>query len=174
MYINKKDYTGESARMGQTAEDLFENWLKEHQRKYRKATLSEQYKHIDFIINSEKLNKDIKIDVKASKKVNRNDTSTNNDILWVEFKNVQGKNGWLYGENDYIAFHKSDENCFYLVETQELAKVCENICNQGITLYSKDALYHRYTRKGRKDELSMIYFDDLKKCNYTIIKLGEN
>lgn len=98
MYINKKDYTGESARMGQTAEDLFENWLKEHQRKYRKATLSEQYKHIDFIINSEKLNKDIKIDVKASKKVNRNDTSTNNDILWVEFKNVQGKNGWLYGE----------------------------------------------------------------------------
>lgn len=69
MYINKKDYTGESARMGQTAEDLFENWLKLNNRKYRKATLSEQFKHIDFIVNSDKLKKEIKIDVKASKKL---------------------------------------------------------------------------------------------------------
>lgn len=174
MYINKKDYTGESARMGQTAEDLFENWLKLNNRKYRKATLSEQFKHIDFIVNSDKLKKEIKIDVKVSKKVNRKDEAENTNFLWVEFKNVQGKNGWLYGENDFIAFHKIDENCFYLVETKELAKLCEKICNQGNALYSKDALYHRYTRNGRKDELSMIYFDDIKKCNYSIIKLGEN
>lgn len=93
MYINKKDYTGESARMGQTAEDLFENWLKLNNRKYRKATLSEQFKHIDFIVNSDKLKKEIKIDVKASKKVNRKDEAENTNFLWVEFKNVQGKNG---------------------------------------------------------------------------------
>ena len=91
MYINKKDYTGESACMGQTAEDLFENWLKLNNRKYRKATLSEQFKHIDFIVNSDKLKKEIKIDVKASKKVNRKDEAENTNFLWVEFKNVQGK-----------------------------------------------------------------------------------
>ena len=173
MYVNRHDRDGSSAIMGQTAEDLFEGWLKQEKRTYRKATLPEQYKHIDFVVVSEKLNKEVTIDVKASKKVSRRDENINTDILWVEFKNVKGNAGWLYGNNDFTAFHKVDENAFYLVKTADLAKLCENLCNQGIVTTSSDALYHRYTRAGRKDELSMIKFEDLKKCNVFIIRLGE-
>lgn len=170
MYVNSKDFTAKAAINGQKAEDIFENWLIKTNRKYRKATFSEQCKHIDFIIHSKKVNKEVKIDVKALKRINRKDNEQNSNYIWVEFKNVQGRNGWLYGDNDYIAFQNND-NSFSLVETDKLANMCENKCNNGITTKSTDVLYKRYTRKGRKDELSMIKFEDLKECGYITIKI---
>ena len=76
----------------------------------------------------------------------------------------------MYGENDYLAFYKEDEKSFYIVEAKEFAKLCEKLCNKGIVYSSKEALYHKYTRRGRKDVISMIHFDDIKKCKHSIIK----
>lgn len=172
LYINKNDQLGESASIGKTAEDLFEEWLKKEHRKYRPATLEEQYQHIDFVVYSDKLNKPVKLDIKGTKKKSRMDSSTNAQYIWVEFKNVRGDDGWLYGKSDYIVFHNRDKNCFHLVDRKELATLCEKICDNKTVNNPKEAVYHKYTREGRKDVLSLIYIDDILKCDHTIsIKL---
>lgn len=51
--------------------------------------------HWDVMING------VKIDVKAIKKENEN-------IHFIEFKNVLGKKGWLYGDADGFAFETKD------------------------------------------------------------------
>jgi hypothetical protein len=171
MYINHFDTNGSCAEIGYSAEDMFEQWLIQHNRVYRKATLEEQYQHIDFVIEHPETKEIVTVDIKAPKKRNRHDVNTSQDILWVEFVNVIGKDGWLYGNNKYVVFYKSDENCFYSVLTKELANLCENICNQGIAYNSYDALYKKYTRKGRQDVISMIYFSDIFKCE-SVARIG--
>ena len=166
MYVNQYDRTGECGIRGQAVEDMFESWLIANGKNYRKASLEEQFAHIDFVIWSEPQQKEITVDLKAPKKVSRGNSWTQDEFIWVEFKNVQGLNGWLYGKNDYLVFYKKDEDLFYCVKTSDLAKLCEIICCKGRTENSKDALYKRYTRKGRYDELSLIKFEDLKKIEH--------
>jgi hypothetical protein len=168
MYINNKDQLGESSFIGKKAEESFEDWLKDNNREYRPATTQEQYDHIDFVVF--KLNKSVNIEVKATKKKSRMDSHQNSQYIWIEFKNVRGDNGWLYGKADYIAFYKKDENSFYIIDRKELVKLCESICDDTKVTNPKEALYHKYTREGRKDVLSLIYFDDILKCNYKILK----
>ena len=168
MYINQFDTDAQCAKTGKSAEDLFELFLKKAKKKYRPANLAEQYKHIDFVVYGKK---EIKIDVKGPKKVNRSHSNTNDDFIWVEFKNVRGDAGWLYGENDLVAFYREIDTSFYVVKTSELAELCEQLCDNKVVYYSSDALYHRYTRAGRKDVLSMIKFEDLFKIRYNKIKI---
>jgi len=170
MYINEKDQLGESAFVGKKAEDLFEDWLKKNNRKYRPATIEEQYQHIDFVVYHPKLHKDINVDVKASKKRSRMDSDLNSNYIWVEFNNVHGDKGWLYGKANYIVFHNQEEDQFYAVDRKELAQLCEKICDNKKVNNPKEALYHKYTREGRKDILSLIYFDDILDCKHTILK----
>lgn len=167
MYVNKFDKNGVCAVRGKLAEDKFEQWLILNNRKYRRATKQEQYKHIDFIVeNPEHI---VTIDVKAPKKVSRNG-DVDEEIIWVEFKNVQGNAGWLYGGNEFVAFYTQTEDSFYVIKTAELALLCESLCNQGYTDKANDALYKRYTREGRKDEISMIKFSDLMKAEFWRLK----
>ena len=170
MYINKFDTTSECATRGKSAEDLFELFLQRTNKKYRPATLIEQYKHIDFVVF---INREITIDVKGPKKISRSQSTLNDDFIWVEFINVRGDKGWLYGQNDLIAFYRASNNSFYVVRTQDLAKLCENICDDRKVFYSSDALYHRYTRAGRKDVISMIKFEDLLKIYYIKISMDK-
>ena len=148
MYINQFDTTAECALIGKSAEDLFEMFLKKANKKYRPANLVEQYNHIDFVVFCKEV---LKVDVKGPKKINRSDKSKNDDFIWVEFKNVRGDNGWLYGKNDLIAFYRESDSSFYIVKTKDLAQLCESICDKKRVYYSNEALYHRYTRAGRKD-----------------------
>lgn len=168
MYVNRFDKTAKCAEIGKSAEDLFELFLKKSQKNYRPSTIEEQYKHIDFIIYGKK---EIKVDVKGPKKVSRYDTDPNSDLIWVEFKNVMGNAGWLYGENDLIAFYRESDSSFYVVKTPQLAQLCEKLCDNQIVQYASQALYHKYTRSGRKDVLSMIKFNDILTIPYSKIKV---
>ena len=47
------------------------------------------------------------------------------DEIWVEFKNVRGNPGWLYGGAAIIAFDMPEEGGFSIVDRQELAFFCE-------------------------------------------------
>ena len=47
------------------------------------------------------------------------------DEIWVEFKNVRGNPGWLYGGATIIAFDMPEEGGFSIVDRQELALFCE-------------------------------------------------
>lgn len=174
MYINQFDTTGQCAVRGKEAEDIFERWLIEQGREYRRATKEEQYEHVDFIVKNPLTDEYTTIDVKAPKSICRGD-GINNQILWVEFKNVRGEEGWLYGKNGYVAFYHpfhipnshshyfgSDyTNFFIVVKTDEFADLCEKLCNKDSTNDPKDAFYKRYTRAGRKDEISIITMQDV-------------
>ena len=90
MYVNQYDRTGECGIRGQAVEDMFESWLIANGKNYRKASLEEQFAHIDFVIWSEPQQKEITVDLKAPKKVSRGNSWTQDEFIWVEFKNVQG------------------------------------------------------------------------------------
>ena len=62
----------------------------------------------------------VKVDVKALKRTNRNDNDVDENIHWVEIRNVRGKKGWLYGDSGLIAFETKDY--FVFVGWQSVGK----------------------------------------------------
>ncbi len=81
----------------------------------------------------------------------------------IEFKNVNGHKGWLYGNADFIAFDYNDH--FLCVARHELVELAERLCNldDQVDHFSK-ALYKSYGRHqwGRKDQISLIKLEDIK------------
>lgn len=111
--------------------------------------------------------KEVKIDVKSMKKINRNDTVFNENFHWVELKNVRGDDGWLYGDSDLIAFEI--EEYFILVGTLRLKKFIEKkVKDKEIT--NTKTLYTKYQRKGREDVIVLAKTIDLIILSYDIIK----
>ena len=167
MYINQFDKSKQGGMAGSIAETKFESLLLEKHLFFRRATLEEQYKHIDFVVLHPRTLKPNMVDVKSTKKVSRDEAITNSDILWVEIVNVQGYRGWLYGCSDYVALYNQSEQIFYIVSTKDLCNLCNNLCVNGYASGPYDALYKLYTREGRKDVISMIKFSDLSNIPYT-------
>ena len=109
---------------------------------------------------------DIKFDVKGLKKISRTDESVNENIHWLEIKNVNGDLGWVYGQADYFVFET--HKYWILVAKEELQTfIKENIIKE----YSKTpTIYNLYTREGRKDVLTLIPTLDLCAISSRIIK----
>lgn len=147
---------------GKRVEDMFENALSIRGKFFRRASKEEQFKHIDFFVLNPLNNNCASIDVKSTKKIKRSDNHSNSEYIWVEFKNVQGNDGWLYGSADYVAFYVESANSFFIVMNNDLREKCENLCKEGIAYNSEDALYKHYTRIGRKDDISLIKLIDIK------------
>ena len=159
MYINKYDKHGECSKNGNNAEQSFVKILKDKNCFERKATKQEQFDHIDYF--AKKNGTRISFDVKARKKNSRNDSDVDDNLVWVEFKNVSGKNGWLYGKSTCIAFER--EHDFVIVKRSLLLNFCENKVEKNKVSFSRDALYKQYTRDGRKDLLSIVKMQDIMK-----------
>ena len=140
---------------------MFAKLLNKRTTDVRAADLKEQFSHVDYFSDFGK------IDVKARKRVARSDDNTQDDLVWLEFKNVQGKLGWLYGEADWIAFERNDD--FVLVRRHDLAIMAEKLCAVGDRVaVGKDALYKGYQRSGRKDLLSIVKMSDVLKLYHQL------
>ena len=116
-YINEYDRDGECAERGTTTEKLFLSVLKRkdpkaHFGNHQEDTLNK----ID--IESPKYGS---YDVKGRKKVSRG-RKIQDDYIWIEFQNVTGHRGWLYGDADFIAFER--ESDFVVIPRKILIKVC--------------------------------------------------
>jgi len=148
------DWIGsESWKGGQEAEDAFGDALKVKYPLARRATLQEQYKHIDWVCLAGS------IDVKALKSKRRG-TAKDEDTIWVEFKNNVGKPGWLYGEQDFVAFEGLQD--YIIVRTGLLRRLAEKLCNTTELVDSpREALYKGYSRRNRDDLISIIKRSDL-------------
>lgn len=108
--------------------------------------------HIDIITP------DFTVDVKGMKKINRDDITVTPDIHWVEFRNVNGDVGWIYGKASYIAFERVDD--YLLVDREVLLQFCkEKITDRKIK--NKKQIYKLYSRPGRQDVISLILTKDL-------------
>ncbi len=84
------------------------------------------------------------------------------DEIWVEFKNVRGDDGWLYGGATIIAFDMPEEGGFSIVDRDELAFFCEKHVRNEKVDNKKDAYLKRYTRRDRQDVISILKLHDLK------------
>jgi len=158
-YRNKYDTTGEASNMGGTAEVQFKEIAEKLGNQVTKSSFREQINHIDFHILNQKGEK-YTVDVKSRKKIKRKDNNVDDEVIWIEFKNVQGKNGWVYGAANFIAFEREDS--FLIVSRPALAKLCEKIVDlKQINVNVKYPLYTGYQRYGRNDLLSLIKIEDI-------------
>jgi len=158
-YKNRYDKTGESFESGDKAESSFEIAIRKAGLSCEKTSFQEEIRHIDFWVEGAKIPR-MAVDVKSRKKVKRADDKFNDEVVWIEFANVQGKRGWLYGASDIIAFER--ESDFLLVDRKLLARLCEKLCDLSrLNVDVKMPLYTGYQRKGRKDVLSLIKMKDI-------------
>ena len=105
--------------------------------------------HVDFWWDSPRKGR-IGIDVKGIKKNSRSDNTCDDTIHWLELTNVQGKNGWLYGKAEYIAFRTFTKIVFVKRE-KLLSFALESIKDKPIVDYNPNDCYVPYRRKGRLD-----------------------
>ena len=148
---------------GQKIEKSFAPLLRKRDPKYRKANREEQFRHIDYFTSFGT------IDVKAKKKINRSDSSEQDQLVWVEFKNVQGRDGWLRGQTDIIAFERDED--FILIKRNYLLGMCQVKCDFSKRVTnSREALYKGYQREGRKDLISIVKMSDILNMPHQIWK----
>ena len=118
--------------------------------------------HIDFYVK--RPNDIISVDVKGNNFA---------QYIWVEFKNVKGDKGWLFGGADYIAFDMIKMNFFVVVKRSELERLCRTIVKMEF-VPKHEALHKLYNREGRMDAITRITLDDLTNLkSFTILKYAE-
>lgn len=168
-YRSRYDTNGEASALGASAEASFYQAAKSVGWHIEDAPKQDQFKHIDYYVETTNGSK-ISFEVKSRKKIKRSDNNLNDEYLWIEFKNVQGNRGWLYGKADCIAFER--ENDFLIVNRKSLARLCEKLCD--LTKINTDVslpLYTGYQRKGRNDLVSLIKISDiLNQIKYSLLK----
>lgn len=173
MYVNEKD-SNNSAVIGQRGEDLFVKLIKSQTTlDVIKANYTQQVKeHWDFCLSGGTY--PITVDVKAMKRTNRWTGEPQDEVVWVEFRNISGNDGWIYKNADCFAFECKDG--FIVVGRKDLAKKCEKLVGfkkDEITLdkaKSKIEMYKLYTRKDRKDILTTITKQDLLDMKHTRLR----
>ena len=117
----------------------------------KKSTVKEDiFAHIDYWVK--RRDKWYGVDVKGNR---------HPKTIWVEFKNVRGKEGWLNGEAEFIAFDIAEEGGFCVVRREELKEWC--VINVDSEFVTKDNAYRKlYQRSERQDVLTKIYLTDLQ------------
>ena len=164
---NKYDKTGECLQTGLGAEQLFDQIAESKSLEIKNAKRRENMqKHIDKYVTD-----DVgtwSVDIKARKKTRRSDDNAQDDWIWIEFQNVRGNTGWLYGEADCIAFETQDN--FVIVKKDSLIEYVEGAVDMGKSVkYSGEAKYKTYRRAGRNDLLTMVELSEIKNnCEHSI------
>jgi hypothetical protein len=160
-YRNKFDRTGRASKLGADAEISFKKSIDGFFGSDIKLTGAHngQFDHIDFHCNMS-----MDVDVKSIR---------DPETLWVEFKNVQGNAGWLYGKATHFAFEKKEG--FMIVSKGDLIQLVDSLVDKDTHVNSpKACMYKMYSRKkyGRDDLLSKIHPDDLYKIPYILVGKG--
>ena len=123
------------------------------------SAASNMREHIDFILAMDDEPDKIAIDVKARKKVSRSSNEYDDENVWIEFNNVRGNLGWLYGKADKIAFERAFD--FVLVDRESLREYCEATVSPVLGKSTEEAIYKSFQRKGRKDIISRVPMKDI-------------
>jgi hypothetical protein len=126
----------------------------------KSSDTEDMYDHIDFwhVRDGERFG----VDIKGNKLPNE---------LWIEFQNVNGDPGWLYGKAKWIAFEIPEISGFAMVERQHLKAWAEfNIDIEDKVenpMYAYKKVYTRsawsaYDGKPQRDLISKITLHDLR------------
>lgn len=114
------------------------------------------HQHTDYIVDGET------VDLKALKE------SARDGLVLLEFKNVNGKSGWCNPEGTptWIAF---DFGGFFLhAKNIDLYNLAQEKCDFDTSVSRfNQCLYKAYTRRNRKDLMSMVKLQDvLNNCEH--------
>lgn len=89
--------------------------------------------------------------------------------IWIEFKNVRGEKGSLQGKADFMAFELAEAGGFIMVLRKELLSWAEENVKKTF-VGKKEATRKLYTREGREDVISRIWWSDLQQLpSYSVI-----
>ena len=99
----------------------------------------------------------VRYDVKMIKRELRGGEYDEN-IHWVEIKNVHGNRGWLYGDADFFSFEV--DSYWVIVAKETLQEFIKEKCHrkQGC---DTPQLYQLYQRTSRKDIITLVKTIDL-------------
>lgn len=159
MIQNSRDIYGKAFEIGKQAEDNFVPTMEAKGWKVTKSSPQEDMReHWDFLL--EKNDTKIKVEVKSEKRINRGDSETQNEWIWIEMQNVRGDIGWLYGKADYLAFQFG--NKYNFIQRETLVSIVESLIKSEYVTQAIYAKYKLYRRRGRNDLLTMINFNDIK------------
>lgn len=144
----RHEWQGSKAwKRGHKVENEFAKLLEFRDPNFKRANLKEQRQHFDFITFFGT------IDVKSKNAWDEN-------LVWLEIKNVIGGTGWLCGQTDLIAFERDEY--FLLVKRRRLLELVYEKCDLTKTVTDKlRALYKCYSRAGRKDLLTLVRWEDV-------------
>ena len=159
--FDKKD----SLELGKKAEELFIEIARKSGWQVSDSSKDENInEHWDFRIVKDEL--DFRVEVKAAKRIHRNDRGVQFEYTWVEIHGVRPKDtGWLFGKADLITFEK--ETSFIFIKRLDLLAVV----NKKVNLVAKvsdprDALYKIYMREKRKDKLTLLPSNDIEEIKF--------
>jgi hypothetical protein len=152
---NRFDYK-DSLELGTSAQEKFKA-LAIHRGWRVTAAAREQdiHEHWDFLITKD--NGQYRVDVKARKRLSRQDDNVQEDWIWLEFHSVRPDDqGWLFGgKADLFAFEKADK--FVIITRDGLQEIANTFVAKTERVSSpQEAKYKLYSRQGRADLLSMI------------------
>ena len=114
------------------------------------------FKHVDFLIVDGDVG--MMIDVKARKRITRGDKQAQDKEIWLELKNVGGNPGWVYSEG-WVAFETVEG--FIVVSKEKLQQLVDELVSEDMVERAGEALYNRYSRRGRKDLLTRVLLKDV-------------
>ena len=168
MYRNKFDKDGKCSKEGHSAEDLFEELAKTKGYLTRRATREENmHKHIDMFLegrdSKSKKSTEVSVDIKARKRTSRRDKKFNDEWIWIELKNVQGRKGWIYGDANFIVFER--EKDFVVASRRSIIELIESKVrfDLGFVDRAYQAKYQVYQRRGRRDQITQVKMSDILK-----------
>lgn len=122
---------------------------------------TDMLQHIDLYWQpNEKNKRRYGIDVKGIKRNSRNE-ELDDSIHWLEFQNVVGKKGWLYGKAEMFAFETNKS--WLLIGKNKLIVYALSRCEDKQRIYTKmPEPYHLYQRFNRKDIIMKVKTSDLE------------
>ncbi|MRJ02489.1 MAG: hypothetical protein GXO19_05940 [Epsilonproteobacteria bacterium] len=150
---NRFDTSGENAKRGSRAEALLRSILERRYEVISATPWEDIYEHWDLYLPLP----NIRIDVKAMKKIERSDPEPQDRWHWIELHGVRPwDRGWLYGGRaDYIAFETV--RTFLLVPRRALQRLVEEVVERDILVSSPtEAFYRVYKRPNRPDRITLI------------------
>lgn len=111
----------------------------------------------------------IKVDVKMTKRVHRYDPLPDENFHYLEYQNVKGDPGWLYGQADKIAFEI--EEYFILIAKLDLTHFF-NKKNTNPNISETPLLYRLYRRRndGDQDIVMLVKTIDLLMLPHQLIR----
>jgi hypothetical protein len=170
---------------------LFENLIRKRGWQFRQASKHEDmFDHIDChvtVMNGSKAVRVCSIDLKGTKYTSRlNEGIPEFMCQYIEFLNVNGDLGWLFGKAEYIAVLDENEERFYLIKRKTLIAFCEKmfkvelsgtaeeieekLMNVATWVQRADLSHHQlYRRWKRFDIVTQISMDEVKELATIII-----